>query len=109
MDKTIDEVYASIGQQIAGAIKDYWSEAWLFVEFFEDAANFKGEYDSDSERKHYEVPDDVFDDFDVLYEITTEGGSNRWNRAKFTLYPDGKFNIDFQWDQALADEIAANS
>ncbi|MGI9280230.1 MAG: immunity protein YezG family protein [Endozoicomonas sp.] len=109
MDKTVDEVYASIGQQIAGAISEYWSEAWLTVEFFEDAADFKGEYSSKSELKYYEVPDDIFDDFERLYEITTEGESNRWNKAKFTLYPTGKFNIDFEWDQDLADEIAANS
>lgn len=40
-----------------------------------------------------------------MHEVTTEGGKNRWNRVKFTLYPDGKFNIDFEWDQALFDEI----
>ncbi|WP_161787483.1 immunity protein YezG family protein [Endozoicomonas numazuensis] len=106
---TIDDVYAGIGQQIADAISDDWSEAWLFVEFFEDAANFKGEYNSNSERKFFKVGYKAYKSFKKLYEITTEGESNRWNRAKFTLYPTGKFNINFEWDQDLADEIAANS
>lgn len=109
MGKTVDEVYLSIGQQIADAISDDWSEAWLYVEFFEDAGDFKGEYISTSARKYFEVPDDVFDEFERLHEITTEEQSNRWNKAKFTLYPSGKFNINFEWDQNLADEIEASS
>ena len=40
-----------------------------------------------------------------LHQITTKGGHNRWNRAVFKLWPDGKFNMEFIWDQELHDEI----
>ena len=76
---------------------------------YRDAANFKGEYKNGSEVSFFEVYDDAYDDFEELHDITTEGGSNQWNRAIFTLYPTGKFNIDFEWNQTLADEIEANS
>ena len=28
-----------------------------------------------------------------------------WNRAKYTLYPEGKMNIEYIWDQELQDEV----
>ncbi len=28
-----------------------------------------------------------------------------WNRAKYTLYPEGKMNIEYIWDQGLQDEV----
>ena len=40
-----------------------------------------------------------------LHSITTEGGSNKWNRAIYTLMPDGKFDMEFIGDQELQDEI----
>ena len=40
-----------------------------------------------------------------LHEITTEEGSNKWNQAIYTLTPDGKFDMEFIWDQELQDEI----
>lgn len=39
-----------------------------------------------------------------LHEITTEGGNNRWNRAVFTLTPNGVFDMEFIWDQDLHNE-----
>jgi hypothetical protein len=40
-----------------------------------------------------------------LHTITTEGGHNRWNKLEFTLFPDGKFDLQFIWDQEWQDEI----
>ncbi|MCL1670015.1 hypothetical protein M2T82_18285 [Elizabethkingia ursingii] len=40
-----------------------------------------------------------------LHEITTEGGNNKWNKAIFTLTPDGDFDMEFIWDQELQNEI----
>lgn len=109
MSITVDEIYLNIGQCIASAIEGEWVEAYIFAEVLEDAANFKGEYTVHGERKYFEVADEAFEDFEKLHKITTEGSNNQWNRAKFTLYSTGKFNIDFEWDQALEDEIKSNS
>lgn len=40
-----------------------------------------------------------------LHEITTEGGNNKWNKAIFTLTPDGGFDMEFIWGQELQNEI----
>ena len=51
------------------------------------------------------IDDDVTDWLSQLHEITTEGGNNKWNRAIFTLFSTGKFDMEFIWDQELNDEI----
>ncbi|PUV24056.1 immunity protein YezG family protein [Sphingobacterium athyrii] len=38
-----------------------------------------------------------------LQDITTEGDSNKWNKAIFNLNAQGKFNMEFIWDQELHD------
>ena len=106
--RTIDEIYTSIGQSIANNIpSESWEAAWINAKVIEDSTGVDGEYTepNSSEVKYFEVDDSAFDDFEELHEITTEGGNNKWNRAKFTLSLTGKFSIDFEWDQSLADEI----
>ena len=105
MAKNIDDIYNSIAMGIIENIKTEWEKAHVFVEYFEDSANFKGEYTLEGNTAFFEVSDQAFDDFEELNEITTQNSENKWNRAVFTLEPTGKFNIDFEWDQELADEI----
>lgn len=109
--RTIDDIYKSIAQDIVDNLPDSWDKAWINAHVIEDAAGVDGEYISAGAQDihYFEVNDQAFDDFEELHEITTEGGRNLWNRAKFVLEPSGKFSIDFEWDQKLADEIAANS
>ncbi|WP_288788687.1 hypothetical protein [uncultured Elizabethkingia sp.] len=40
-----------------------------------------------------------------LHHITTKDGNNKWNKAIFTLTPDGDFDMKFMWDQQLQNEI----
>lgn len=105
MTKDVDDIYKSIAIGIIENIETEWEKAQIFVEYFEDSANFKGEYMQEGKTAFFEVSDQAFDDFEELYEITTQNLVNKWNRAIFTLEPAGKFNIDFEWDQELADEI----
>jgi len=109
MTRSVDEIYMNIGQNIANELENDWVEAVILAEVLDNAANFKGEYKIEAENKYFEVYDDAYDDFEELQAVTTENGSNQWNRAKFTLFPDGNFTIDFKWDQKLADEVKANS
>ncbi|WP_062270713.1 immunity protein YezG family protein [Endozoicomonas arenosclerae] len=108
---TIDEIYSNIATRIVDAISEDWAEAFIEFEYFGDSGEYKGRYitSSSEETKNFKVGYKTYKEFKKLHDITTEGESDRWNRAKFTLYPTGKFNIDFEWDQDLADEIAANS
>ncbi|WP_161662313.1 hypothetical protein [Pedobacter sp. V48] len=45
--------------------------------------------------------------FDILelHRITTEGDGNKWNGAVYESSSDGKFNMEFIWDQDFQDEV----
>jgi len=105
MSRKIDEIYQSIAVGISKNIDGQWDKSLLLVEFFDGAANFKGEFYFQNEKKYFRVDDDAFDDFEEIYEITTENSENKWNRAIFSLELTGSFNLEFEWDQELADEI----
>lgn len=107
--KTVDEIYLSIADNINSVIKEEWQKAELHIEALGEMVSNTGNYvNSSNETKQIDV--DEFDfqlTFDLLelQKITTEGGNNKWNRAIFTLISDGKFDMEFVWDQELQDEV----
>lgn len=109
---SIDDIYLEIAQDISDSIEDEWGIAVVTFEIEEDAGEFDCIYKPqiDSEREYdFDIGYSTYKAFERLHKITTQGGVNKWNRAKFTLFPTGKFSIDFEWDQNIADEIEANS
>ncbi|MCX2429261.1 MULTISPECIES: immunity protein YezG family protein [unclassified Pedobacter] len=106
---TVDEIYEAIAKEILNVINDDWDKACLEFEFVgEGVVGYTGDYVNDNNKKDIEVEnidDDVTDWLSQLHEITTEGGNNKWNRAIFTLFSTGKFDMEFIWDQELNDEI----
>lgn len=104
----IDEIYLEIAQKMVSSINDDWSEASIDLEYLGNSAEYVGRYlktDNKTQQHHFKVGYPTYKLFKQLHRITTENPKNKWNRAKFTLEPSGKFNIDFEWDQELADEI----
>ena len=104
-NREMQEIYLSIADGIVNSIKNDWETASIEIEWFGDAGDFSGNYKVGTSVSYFEVDDSIFDDIEELHEITTENDSNKWNRAVFNLKPTGEFNIDFSWDQELADEI----
>ncbi|MBU2894362.1 antitoxin YezG family protein [Colwellia sp. D2M02] len=104
--RTIDDIYMGIAQHLIAQLNDSWKECKIETEFFEDAAEFDVTYVSTrNETIDLTAGYNLFKLFKELHKITTENSDNKWNKAKYTLEPTGKFNIDFEWDQELADEI----
>lgn len=107
--KTIDEIYLSVGENINSVIKEQWKEAEIHIEALGEMISNTGTYiNSSGESKQIKV--DEFDfqlTFDLLdlQKITTESGSNKWNRAVFTLARDSKFDMEFIWGQQLQNEV----
>jgi hypothetical protein len=102
---TVDEIYNKIGQAIVDSIEvKNWDKAQLHLEVVGTSVDFKG-YLNENER--FNAPGGFLLAKAVLnlHEITAEGGGNKWNRAVFTLWPEGKFDMEFIWDQELNDEI----
>tara|TARA_Y100001973_G_C5194020_1_gene332951 strand:+ start:297 stop:632 length:336 start_codon:yes stop_codon:yes gene_type:complete len=107
---TIDDIYLKISQHIVDTIDANWAVAIIKSEVHQGAAHFNCVYKEDENSDldyDFDSSFELFEAFERLHKITTEGGENDWNRAKFTLHPTGKFDIEFQWDQELADEIAS--
>ncbi|HEX7801699.1 MAG TPA: immunity protein YezG family protein [Pseudoxanthomonas sp.] len=107
---TIDEIYSNIGQNIFNSIEDgNWTKATLNIEIVGDGVvGYSGEYEIGGDIKDISVRKisrDIRSWIRELHGITTEKGNNKWNRAVFNLTRDGKFDMDFIWDQALQDDI----
>ena len=104
--RTIDSIYTAIAEHMINQIDEEWIDCKIAVEFFESAAEFDTTYTSKSGIEHdLKGGYPLFKLFKELHELTNESPENNWNRAKFTLEPTGKFKMDFDWDQELADEI----
>ncbi len=103
--ETVSDIYHKISQSIIDNIEtDNWEAAKLHIEVLGSSVGLKGFLDDD---KRFNAPSDFFLSRSILnlHEIMTENEKNRWNKAIFTLFPTGKFNVEFIWDQALQDEI----
>ncbi|WP_214226660.1 hypothetical protein [Pedobacter sp. B4-66] len=107
---TVDEIYLNMAQGISNAIdENNWTKAKLDIEIVGDGVvGYTGDYELNSTSHDLSVrkiPRDIRNWLKELHRITTEGGKNKWNRAVFALEPQGKFDMEFVWDQELHDEI----
>ncbi|MBS0031739.1 hypothetical protein ACTJJ0_32405 [Chitinophaga sp. 22321] len=103
--ETVDDIYEKLVQAVSNSIEtNTWRKAQLHLEVLGTSVDFKG-YLNDNERFNAPGGFSLAKSVLNLHSITTEGGNNKWNRAIFTVTPDGKFNMEFIWDQALQDEV----
>lgn len=103
----ISDIYREIGQNILDSISDNWVEAKLNIEYA-GSVGFNLEYkNKDREEKSAKFQNAFSASRKIkdLHVITTENEKNKWNRAVFSLKPDGDFDIEFVWDQELQDEV----
>ena len=107
--KNVSEIYNFIGQTILESISENWKHASVQVEVLDGYCSYSGDFETIHGVMYdldvLEFPENFGDELELLHSITTEGGHNRWNRAIFKLWPDGKFDMEFIWDQDLHDEI----
>lgn len=107
---TVGEIYLLIAQNIASSIQsEDWKKSYSKYSGDDTYVDTTGEYlDSNNVAQLLDVHNfDTDVDFAImeLHEITTESGNNKWNKAIFTLTPNGDFDMEFIWDQELQNEI----
>lgn len=103
--ETVNDIYEKLGQAVMSNIEtDNWSKAQLHLEVIGGSVDFKG-FLNDNERFNAPGGFSLAKSVLNLHAITTEGGSNKWNKAIFTLTPEGKFDMEFIWDQEFQDEV----
>jgi hypothetical protein len=105
----ISEIYNLLGTFILETIPDPdWQLAYVNIKLLPKNIGMSGRYaDISGIEKSLKTKfgDEVANALFELHKVTTEGNKNRWNRAIFKIWPDGKFNMEFIWDQELDDEL----
>ncbi len=103
---SIDEIYLDIAQHCTDQIEDEWNSIKVEVEYFVTAAEFDVSYQNTrNDTVDLNAGYNLFKLFQRLHALTTENSEQNWNKGTFTLEPKGDFNMEFEWDQELADEI----
>ena len=95
-----DIIYSDIANKIANSINDSWTDAQVLVEIEDDNANFICRYaNRHSENNQFKVDFDTYLLFDELRNLFKDSEKGPWDKAVFTLYPDGEFEIDFEYKE----------
>lgn len=109
MFNTVEEIYTFIGQTMVDNLDIEWNQAVLNMKVIEGVVGYNGGVtDADNEFTSFSLrkfPRETRKAIKKLHQITTEGGHNRWNKAKFTMDANHKFEIEFIWDQEYQDEV----
>lgn len=105
---TVNEVYNNLGSFLLDLLpKGEWSKAELILKIQPNMFGLSGKcYTSDNIISLRTKFDDELEEKIIwLHATTTEGGYNKWNKAKFTITPDKKFDMEVIWDQEWQDEV----
>ena len=105
-----------IFNQIAHSIIDILPQAVSFkyavleIKRLEGNIGYTGFYLTDTdEKKWLDIFNFKLDEsyIENLYQITQNQPPvhTNWNRAKYFLYPDGKMQMEYIWDQELQNEV----
>ncbi|MBS9995492.1 DUF600 family protein [Vibrio alginolyticus] len=112
MFSTAEEIYNHVGGAILEVAPEQWCVAWVDIAmnlstravYFHDRylvdANSDDVKDLDIYSSDNIELDDAFSDlFDFM---SSKEQSKPWNKARFIVYPDGDFEIEFKWDEDWA-------
>lgn len=107
MMETANAIYNQIAQNIVNSIRTPWDEAFIYFSYYGDSAKYQGKYlrYSNDELCDFKVGYQSYLLFKQLHEITSGAPEEKWNRVRFVLKRSGEFNIDYEWEQELTDEV----
>lgn len=103
------DVYKLIADMICNSINDDWNKAAVEIESsLGRMLSTNAYYFLDDNNKHaFELIDDnQYGDLgENIFELQKSMSSkHKWNKAVYTLYKNGHFDMTFEWNQALQDE-----
>ena len=104
--ENVKEVFEKLGKDINSAIDEPWETAELLIEASPTHSGFNGSYlNSNGEKKNLRIRKFSADSGFLVIALNarTSEGVDKWNRAIFKMTSDGKFNMEFSWDQDLQD------
>jgi Protein of unknown function, DUF600 len=104
MDAVADQ-YNYLSEAIVSSVPQGWQKAWISADEVEkDTAEITGDYVDHSGQEHWfsiESSDLAYKAADAvmtLNKLMTIPGQKPWSKCKFTLFPDGTFKFDVEYD-----------
>ena len=99
-----DSEQTAIYQRIAGALFDSLPAGWTSVEVTVSMIHFAARFEctcttADGARQSVEAPDELWDEFTRLRELTYVPDRGAWLVAVFRLDHEGRFSVDFDYDR----------
>lgn len=111
MDRSLEEIYSNISQILLKGIEGKFSDAVLEVELHSLAMKLSGGYVSEVNnepntfnfiKEHKKI---LMNDVIELHLKTDINELSRWNTMNYNLHTNGEYKVEFDWNQALADNI----
>ncbi|MCG8476004.1 MAG: hypothetical protein MI784_11100 [Cytophagales bacterium] len=103
----VNEIYNTLGQYLLEIIPTHlssWTKAELILKIQGDYISYSSVCFQQDKKKYLNSAKDTNLEKKIhnLHQFTTRDGKNKWNKAKFILYPDYNFKMEFFWDKELA-------
>ena len=111
MQRSLEEIYASISEMVVKGIDGNFSDAVLEVELHSLAMKLSGGYMRDDNgeassfsfiKEHKKI---LMNDLLELHLKTDINELSRWNTMNYNLHSNGEYRVEFEWDQKLAHDI----
>ena len=105
---SVNEIYILLGSSIIDNSPKHWSKAILTLEVQPKYSSYNGVFETPNRIQDvsvFDFPIEIGEAIISLHRITTNGGHNKRNKAKFTVTPDKQFEIEFIWDEEWQNEV----
>ena len=109
---TVNEVYNNLGIFLKELVQTQnWDKVELHLKIQPKMLGMSGRMYSKDEivSIRTKLDNDLKSQVLWLHEETADGVNNKWNRAIFSLTPDNKFNMAFEWDHEWQAEVDKNN
>ncbi len=100
MIEGIETVYQQIADSIDESIHEPWSVAWMEGVFFTEHTSYSAEYQPQAggPPKSFASGRNGRRAFERLRELFKNAGKPLWCRARFELHSNGKFNMNWNYE-----------
>ena len=111
MNRTLEEIYANISHMITRGIDGMFTDAVLEVELHSLALKLSGGYlrgDGSVPMSFNFIKEDkkvLMNDLIELHIKTDLDDNSRWNTMNYALHPTGEYQVNFEWNETLADSV----
>lgn len=97
----LENLYNDIANLINESVGNSWIKSWVIAEMEDDNGELTGYFVSSegSNEETFWTHEDLYAKFDELRRVFSDTEKGAWDKAVFTLSPDGEFSIDFEYKE----------